>query len=310
VTLFLENLAPAEMLALLALSLNLQYGTTGLLNFGQGFFYALGGYSVGVVYFHHWPGWLGIVAAPLVGALGGVCLALATGRLTGDFWALMTLGVSALFVAVVSNVGGLAGGQLGSFGIPRASAGTLDIVLGVVIVITFLAFERIRRSQYGRLLRVAREDPVLVGALGRSILRLRTTALAVGGATAAIAGVALAYWLSVVAPTVFTLDQTLLVWTAMILGGRGNNLGAIAGGLAMSSIVTYVPYLPGYDRLFSVENQGPVQLIIEAGILVGVLMLRREGLLPEWRVRHQRAARRRRDAHVASTEGAPSGSSS
>src|SRR6185312_5916940 len=119
---------------------------------GQGFFYALGGYSVGVVYFHHWPGWLGVVAAPLVGALGGVLLALGTGRLTGDFWALMTLGVAALLVAVVGNVDSLAGGQLGSFGIPRASARTLDIILAVVIVVTFLAFERIRRSQYGRLL--------------------------------------------------------------------------------------------------------------------------------------------------------------
>jgi ABC-type branched-subunit amino acid transport system permease subunit len=286
VSLFVENLAPALILALLALSLNLQYGVTGLLNFGQGFFYALGGYTVGVVYFHHWPGWIAVVGGPIVGAIGGLLLAAGAIRLTGDFWALMTLGVAALFVAVVTNWGSLAGGVLGSYEIPRANIGRLDVYLGITIVVCFLLFERIRRSQLGRLLRIAREDPVLVAALGRNVLFLRAKVLALGGAVAAIAGVALAYWLSVIAPTVFTLDQTILVWTALILGGRGNNLGAIVGGLAMESLVTYLPYLPGFDSVVSNTNWGPAQLIIEAAILVGFLMVRREGILPEWRVLH------------------------
>jgi ABC-type branched-subunit amino acid transport system permease subunit len=286
VSLFVENLAPAEILALLALSLNLQYGVTGLLNFGQGFFYALGGYSVGVVYFHHWPGWIAVVAGPVVGAVGGLLLAAGTMRLGGDFWALMTLGVAALFIAIVSNVGGLAGGVLGSYEIPRANVGRLDVYLAVTIAVCFVLFERIRRSQLGRLLRIAREDPVLVAALGRNVLFLRAKVLALGGAVAAIAGVALAYWLSVIAPTVFTLDQTILVWTALILGGRGNNLGAVVGGLALESLVTYLPYLPGFDSVVSNTSWGPAQLIIEAAILVGFLMLRREGIFPEWRVLH------------------------
>jgi branched-chain amino acid transport system permease protein len=115
---------------------------------------------------------------------------------------------------------------------------------------------------------------------------LRARVLALGGAAAAIAGVALAYWLSVIAPTVFTLDQTILVWTALILGGRGNNLGAIVGALALESLVTYLPYLPGFDSVVSNINWGPAQLIIEAAILVGFLMVRREGIFPEWRVLH------------------------
>lgn len=284
-TLILDNSIPAALLALLALSLNLQYGLTGLFNFGQGFFYAVGGYCVGVVYYHHWPPWIGVASAPIFGALAGILLAIPSKRLSDDFWALMTLGVAALFVAVASNVQSFAGGTLGSFGITIVAPSRLLPILCALIVVTFLAFERIRRSQFGRIIRTAREDPVLVAALGRDVFRFRCVVLAIGGMTAAVAGAALAFWLSIVAPTVFTLDQTVLIWTAVIIGGRGNNLGVIVGAIGVQSLLTYTPYLPGFGSVFSPTNAPLVQLVIEGGFLVLFLFVRKEGLIPEWRVR-------------------------
>ncbi len=282
----LETLTLVFIYGLLTLSLNLQYGLTGLLNFGQGFFFAVGGYGVGVVYFHHWPAWIGIVAAPIAGAIAGLLLAIPAKRLENDYWALMTLGVAALFLAVMNNERGIAGGDLGTYGIPRIEAPTLLPILAGVFVLVVLAFERIRRSQFGRVIRVAREDPILLAAIGRDPFRFQMNVLMIGGAVAAVGGVALAYWLTVVAPSVFTLDQTVIIWTMMIVGGRGNNYGTLVGALLLEGIFIGTRFLPDFGGFLTGAHFAVLRILIVGAVLVLVLMVRPAGVVREWKVRH------------------------
>ena len=281
---FLETLSLAGIYALLSLSLNLQYGLTGLLNFGQGFLFAAGGYAVGVVYFHHWPSWIGVVAAPFVGALGGVLLAIPSRRLDDHYWALMTLAAAELFLGIMNNEDGIAGGPLGAYGIPRLDATRLLPILAGLITVVIFAFERLRRSQFGRVIRVAREDEVLLAAIGRDAFRFRLIVLAIGGAVAAVGGVTMAYWLTLVSPDVFSLDQTVVVWAMMIVGGRGNNYGAVVGALLLEGIFLGTRYIPNF-AFFGAEHTALLRIMIVGLSLVLVLMFRREGSVPERKVR-------------------------
>jgi branched-chain amino acid transport system permease protein len=282
----LETLTLVFIYGLLTLSLNLQYGLTGLLNFGQGLFFAVGGYAVGVVYFHHWPAWIGIVAAPIAGGIAGLLLALPAKRLENDYWALMTLGVAALFLATMNNERAIAGGDLGTYGIPRIEAGELLPILGGVCAIVVVAFERIRRSQFGRVIRALREDPVLVAAIGRDPFQFQMKVLITGGAVGALGGVALAYWLTVVAPGVFGLDQTVIIWTMMIVGGRGNTYGALIGALLLEAVFIGTRFLPDFGGILSGAHAAVLRIVIVGAVLVYVLIVRPEGVLREWKVRH------------------------
>jgi branched-chain amino acid transport system permease protein len=281
----LETLVLAAAYGIVSLSLNLQYGLTGLLNFGQGFLFAVGGYTVAVCYFHGWPGWIGVVAAPFAGALGGILLALPARRLESHYWALLTLGVAELFLAVMGDEDKIAGGALGTFGIPRIEPALLLLISGAVIAVVIAIFERMRRSQFGRLMRIQREDELLLAALGRDPFRLQLVVMAVGGAVAALGGVVLAFWLTLIAPTVFDLNQAVIVWAMMIVGGRGNNYGAIVGAVAMEAVFFGTTRLPEF-WVFDSENTALLQTVIVGVALVLMLMFRPQGLLPERKVRH------------------------
>lgn len=292
----------ALIYSVLALSLNLQYGLTGLLNFGQSFFFALGGYAIGVTYFHDLPIWIGLVAAPLVGALGGLLLALPARRLDDHFWALMTLGVAELFLAIVNNEKSIAGGDLGTYGIPPVGTGTLLPLMVGVVLIVLAAFELIRRSQFGRVIRVAREDPTMVAALGRDLFRFQAAVLAVGGAVGALAGVALAYWLTLVASDLFALEQTVLVWAMVIIGGRGNNYGVVLGALLVQALYVGTQFVPDSFPI-SGADLAVIRIFLIGAAMVLILLFRNEGVLPERKVKQPRPGTApRRPAPTAQSE--------
>lgn len=281
----LETLALAGIYALVTLSLNFQYGLTGLLNFGQGFLFALGGYTIAVFYFHGWPLWLAIVLTPVVGFLGGLLLALPAQRLNSHYWALMSLGVAELLLGIMRDGDSIAGGTLGTYGIPRLEPAVLLPIVAVLIILVAVAFERVRRGQFGRLMRVTREDPVLLAALGRSQQRIQRLVLGIGGVVAASGGGLLAFWLTLIAPDVFGLDQVVVVWAMMILGGCGNMLGAVVGALLFEAIFLGTTYIPEFWFLNS-ERTALLQLLIVGLAIVLVLLLRPEGAFPERKVRH------------------------
>lgn len=302
-TVLLQALTLAGIYGILSLSLNLQYGLTGLLNFGQILFMAVGAYTVAVFHFHGWPIWMGALVALPVGALTGLVLALPLKRLDDHSWALMTLAVAELFLAVVNNEPEIAGGTFGTRGIPRVEAEVLLPILVVVIAVVIYVFERIRRSQMGRTMRVAREDPVLLATVARNVFRLQTVVLVVGGVVGAISGVAMAHWLTFVSPDVFSLYETMIVWAMLIIGGRGNNYGAVFGAVLLQGIFTGTRYIPDIAFLTS-EDFAILRSVLVGLLLVVVLILRPEGAIPERKVRFRVEEAKTREP--AATTTAPS----
>jgi len=147
--------------------------------------------------------------------------------------------------------------------------------------LVYAALERLRRSPFGRVLRAIREDEVVAAVAGKPVFRFKVQAFALGAGVAGLAGVLFAHYLAYVEPNMFLPQESLYVWLALILGGSGNNRGALLGSLVLLGLLEgsrfakdVVPFLTGV-RLAAAQQ-------IVVGLVLVVMMIRRpEGLLPE-----------------------------
>ena len=102
-------------------------------------------------------------------------------------------------------------------------------LVAIVVGVIYVALERLGRSPWGRVLRAIREDERAAMALGKNPTRYRLQAFALGGALMGLAGAIGAHFIGFIAPENYTSSLTFQVWAMLIVGGSGNNLGAIIG---------------------------------------------------------------------------------
>jgi branched-chain amino acid transport system permease protein len=268
--------------AVLALSLNVQAGITGLINFGQILPFAVGAYAAGFAAMHGlpWP-WgaaLGLLAAPLIGLL----VIFPTRRLAQDYWALVTLGAAEIFRLTMLNFPAIAGGVEG-VSVARLADRQLAMILSLALLaITFLVAERVGRSPLGRLLRVIREDEVLAATLGRDPFRFQLVVTVVAWVMAGAAGVLHAHVTGFVHPAGYMVIETFVIWTAVVLGGPGRNLGAILGAVVVQLLGVSTRFVAQWTALPS-DVVANLRLALVGLLLVAMILYRPEGLLPETR---------------------------
>jgi branched-chain amino acid transport system permease protein len=287
--------------ALAALGLNLQWGLTGLFNAGVVGFYAVGGYTMAILTAPPRPGGAGGLGLPF---LVGLPAALATSglaawivgrvtiRLRGDYLAIATFGVAVVIQLVALNFEALTGGNLGLAAIPRPLAGRLGSPLaangGFLVLVAavgagvYWALERMARSPWGRVLRAIREDETAAAALGKTVERFRLEAFVLGSALIGLAGALYVTFIGFVSPWDFLPIVTFQLWTMLIVGGSGNNRGAVLGaavvwGLWSGSGVLVARVLPS-----ELQTQGgAIQVILIGLVLCLTLLFRPRGLIGE-----------------------------
>ena len=287
----LHSLTMIAIWAVLALSLNLQFGLTGLVNFGQVLPFAIGAYAVAISATHgDGPGWglaIGAVAAPLIGLL----VIYPARRLAQDYWALVTLGAGEIFRLTMLNVRGIAGGVEG---VSVARLGDRTLALGLALALlagTFVVSERVSRAPLGRLLRVLREDELLGASLGRNPFWFQALVTAVAALLAGLAGVLYAHVTGFVHSSNFMVIETFLIWTAVILGGPGRGAGVVLGAAVVELLGVSTRFLAQWAALPS-ELVANLRLGLVGLLLVLMLRFRPQGLLPELRVIADEHARR------------------
>lgn len=275
--------------ALLTLGLNVQWGLTGLVNLGIVAFFAIGAYTSALLSVAGTPLALAWSAAIVLASVAGAGLATIALRLREDYLAVVTLGFAEVLRLFLLNEAWLTRGANGVTAIPRplhARFAThydlfyLALVVGAVMLV-YLALERVRRSPFGRVLRAIREDEIVAAVAGKPVFAVRVQAFALGAGVAGLAGVLFAHYLAYVEPNMFLPQESLFVWLALILGGSGNNRGALLGSAVLLGLLEgsrfakdVIPFLTGV-RLAAAQQ-------ILVGVVLVVLMIRRpEGLLPE-----------------------------
>lgn len=298
--------------AIMALGLNVQWGQTGLFNVGIAGFVAAGAYVSALLTTPDDPARFGGFGLPIAvgwagGALAAGLLTFAVGALTmrlrADYLAIATFGAAVIVQLCLLNGRALTGGPFGIGFIPRPFAGSAGdplrfgllnlAVLALVVLVLVLALERLAHSPWGRVLRAIREDEAAALALGKNATRFRLQAFALGGAVMGLAGAAQAHFIGFIAPDNYAPTLTFQVWAMLIVGGSGNNRGAVLGAVVVWGLWALSAGL--FAALFPAGEQAraaSLQIASIGAALCLILLLRPRGILGEKSVFARRLARR------------------
>jgi branched-chain amino acid transport system permease protein len=288
------------------LGLNLQYGTAGVLNFAYIVFVAVGAYvaalcSVGpssgnggfqtYVGGWHLPFPLPWIIATIAGAVVSVPIGLVgLRRLRSDYQALVMLVVSLIATTVVVSFPGFLNGSAGISLVPPplgtllnpVSAGYGWMYVGLTAVCCLLVFmlvHALARSPLGRNWRAMRENEAVAVAVGLDVTRLRMLVFVVGGAIAALSGAVLVGFIGAWSPDAWLYPETFAFFTALIVGGLGNSLGALIGAVLVPTLLLEgVTLLPAFAN--PTVSLG-LQWIIIGVVIIGFLWFRPQGIAPE-----------------------------
>jgi branched-chain amino acid transport system permease protein len=294
------------------LALNLQFGVSGIVNFSFIVFQAAGAYAAAVLSlppdtanggFQHYVGGLQLpFPIPWIGgAVAGGLLAIPVGfvvlrKLRSDYQAIALLVLSVIANTVITNADKFLGGAAGLALVPPPFSDRIDpntesyqylyvAITIVAVVIAFAVVNRVVNSPYGRSLRAMREREIAAAAIGKNPVNLKMTIFIVGGVIAGLSGAILVGFIQLWAPSVWLYPETIILFAAIIVGGRGNNIGAILGALLVPVGFEEVTRLLNSNP--NVANLGPPNLIsalqwVAIGLLIlGFLWFRPQGVRPE-----------------------------
>jgi ABC-type branched-subunit amino acid transport system permease subunit len=317
--------------ALSAWSLNLQYGYAGIINFGWIAFQSIGAYVAGVValgatnsssYQVYILGARLPFPLPLLaGTLAGAALALVLGvlvltrKIRPDFQAVILLVVAIIAAEVVTADVGLFNGANGLSNVPHPFNDSLHLSyqgyqwfyvgwMAVICVVVYVGLQWLCRTSWGRSLRAVREDDVLAAYSGINVQALRVVVFVVGGAIAGLSGALLVEFLGTWSPDAWSFVETFVVFVAIYVGGRGNNLGALLGAFLVPVVFGTMPsFLPQFGYPGLTAN---LEWIVIALLWLTTFYIRPQGILPERRHRAKRpgeATSERVAADVPTAEG-------
>lgn len=275
---------------LMASGLSLQYGFTGLINFGYVGFFAIGAYTSGLLSLQGVPLPFTFIAAMGLAALMAYPLGLITLRLRGDYLAIITLGFSETVRIILMKEAWLTRGVHGVPGLPRVfddwagtSSGdmTLLVLLIAVNMLVFGLMIYLIRSPFGRVIASIRDNEVAVQALGKNPASFKTRSLVLGAALGGLAGAFQAHYVTFIAPEQFVPLITFYVWIAIIIGGPNRISGIIAGTVILLMFLEGSRFLRDFVGGVSEVQLASVRFFIIGMALICTILYRPQGLFPD-----------------------------
>ncbi len=278
--------------AIVALSLNLEFGFAGLANFGKVAFFLVGAYSYALLSQAGIPFYLCLIAGALISSLFGLLISLPALRLRTDYLAIVVLTFGEILRLIVKSEDWIAGGDWGIAVSPAISltgaSHRVDALINIGLVfsclfICFFIIQLLTNSPYGRVIRAIREDEVAAEALGKNRAKYKAQIFMLGSAMAGLAGGLYAQYIQCILPNMFLPIITFTVWIMVLLGGPANNWGALLGaGLVElfdrgSNIAK--------DYLILPIDPNNLQYILFGVLIILVLFYRPQGLLKESRIK-------------------------
>ena len=265
---------------ILAISLQLSVGFTGLLNLGHIAFYALGAYTSALLALNGFPFWFCFLSAGILAMIFGFLLSLPANKLKGDYLALATMGFSFVVYAVLLNWTSLTRGPLGLPGIPKPKIFGISfsdnfsflILVAIIALISYLIIKRITISPFGKVLEAIRDNELVVRVLGKNTFKMKSLALMISSFFAGIAGSLYAHYITFIDPSSFTLLQLIPVLSIVIIGG----LASLEGTILATIILMLLPE-PLRFIGFPSSIVGPARQILYALLLLLILIYKPKG---------------------------------
>ena len=278
--------------AIVALSLNLEYGFTGLGNFGKVAFFLIGAYSYALLIETGLHFILCLAIAAILSGLIGSLISLPALRLREDYLAIVTLAFGEIIRLVVKAEHWIAHGVWGITVPPaiywQGVSFRMTIVphIGLVflcLLICFILVQLVTNSPYGRVIRAIRGDEIAAATLGKSILKYKAQVFMLGSALAGLGGALFAQYVGYIEPYMFMPMLTFTVWIMVILGGPANNWGALLGATLVELFERGTKMVKDY--LFVPVDPNNLQYILLGILIIFILLYRPGGVLKESQVK-------------------------
>lgn len=272
----------------LALSLNLVVGMTGLLSLAQAAFYGIGAYAtaIGMTTLG-----LGFLPTILLGMFVNAILAFVVGkilaRFQGDYYAIVSAGLSIIVFSILLNWKAVTKGPLGIFGIGKpeifglnfySNASFLLLSL-IIVIIAYLIYNLIDKSSFGRALKAIREDEQLARVMGYNAKHFKSIIFVISAAMSGVAGAMFASYIAFIDPSTFQLKEGIFLFTIIIVGGLSSAWGSIVGALILISLPEVLRFIG-----LPYETAAQMQQIIYGGMLVLMMVIKPQGLFGKYRM--------------------------
>ncbi len=301
IILFLASvIALIGIYTLLTLAVNLHYGHAGLLSFGIVGLVAVGAYTYAIVtrgapvgedvyqFYFDQPWWVGFLAAGVVTTIVAFIIGLPTLRVEGDYLLIVTFAFAEVIQDLLSNEGYLTNGTRGFINIHQPFREMIPgrdyqlflagfIVL--IVIIVYLIAQRVGTSPFGRTLRAMRDNEPAALSVGKDVYRFKMRIFLLGAAICGIAGAMYTWYMTLALPSLFGMSVSFAAWIALIVGGQGNNKGAVVGTIVLlgaQQAFKFIQLTPAMAPMIS-----SIQLIMEGLVLVVILRFWPSGLIPE-----------------------------
>jgi branched-chain amino acid transport system permease protein len=293
------NVAGIAILAISAAGLTVLTGINGQVSLGHGALMMIGAYTTSVLLRWHpdLPMILMLLASIATTGVAGAIVGIAGARLRGPYLAGATLALAVALPQVPTHFASVFGGNQGINVPPVAPPNALPAgfspeqwfawVCLAAAVITLFLLANIVRGATGRRLRMVRDNEVAARLAGVDVARTQVLAFVISAVCAGLAGSLFAYWVNLTSPTGFTLNLSLSLLTAIVIGGLGSLTGAVVGAF----ILVYLPVWTGgltssLNLASNVANNVPLA-IYGIVLIVAILVFPRGiagGVASTWRV--------------------------
>ncbi len=282
----------------LALSLNLLNGFTGLFSLGHAGFMAVGAYVsalltmspqlkemnyflVPIVPWLHnvtLPFLPALIIAGLVSAFVGFLIGAPVLRLRDDYLAIATLGFGEIIRVLITNAQSITNGAQGLKGLPRFST-TFAVwaVAGVAVLFMVL----LMRSSYGRAMKAVRDDELAAEAMGIDVFRVKVTSFTVSSFWAGVGGALLGHMITTIDPKMFTFTLTFNILLIVVLGGIGSISGSVISAAVVTILMEALRFLdePMNLIVFRTEGMPGLRMVVFSILLMAMIIYRQRGLM-------------------------------
>jgi len=283
---------------ILALSLNLIYGYTGMFSLGHAGFMAIGAYVCAILIIPAaqkemmyilqpiiWP--FSVISAPFfvavlaggaAAAFFGLLISLPVLRLGGDYLGIATLGFAEIIRVVFTNITPITNGALGLKGIPGYAGLTWNYfwcVLSVYIIVKLLS------SNFGNCLRAIRDDEVAAKAMGINTFRCKAVSFGVGAFFAGVGGALMGSLITTIDPKMFNFQLTFNILMIVVVGGLGSVTGSVAGAVVITILLEWLRFVEYTVEIgpWVIPGVPGMRMVIFSLALLFIILYRRRGII-------------------------------
>jgi len=252
---------------ILALGLNLITGVTGQLDLGHAAYMSVGAFTAAIITIRfNLPFSVNLLIAGTLAALVGLAIGFPILRLTGDYFAIATLGFAEILKVIFLNLN-VTNKALGLSVPPPNTSIPMPFYVWMVTILVIVGVTFIQNSRFGRALKAIREDEIAAETMGINSTRYKNQAFAIGCFLAGIGGGLYAHFIAYINPSDFAFMKSIDILNMIVLGGLGSIPGAIIGAGVLTVAPEFLRFMSEY------------RMLVYGALLVFLMVFRPNGLL-------------------------------